>query len=121
MRDFRKLNIWNSGVDLVKQIYNLTRDFPSSELYGLTNQMRRASVSLPSNIAEGSSRKSNADFARFLEITLGSSFELETQLILSKELEYLKQEDFEKIIVKIQSFQKQLNSLLTKVRSEQGF
>ena len=118
MRDFRNLNIWKLGIDLVKQIYNLTRGFPNSELYGLTNQMRRASVSLPSNIAEGASRKSNADFARFLEITLGSSFELETQLILSKELQYLKQEDFENIIANIHLFQKQLNSLLTKVRSD---
>jgi four helix bundle protein len=118
MRDFRNLDIWKAGIDLVKQIYNLTRGFPNSELYGLTNQMRRASVSLPSNIAEGASRKSNADFARFLEITLGSAFELETQLILSKELQYLKQEDFEKITDNLHSFQKQLNSLLTKVRSD---
>ena len=106
MRDFRKLDIWKAGIDLVKQIYDLTRGFPSSEFYGLTNQMRRASVSLPSNIAEGASRKSNTDFARFLEITLGSSFELETQLIISNDLEYIKQEDFEKIIVKLHSFQK---------------
>ncbi len=118
MRNFRNLNIWKVGIDLVKQIYNLTRSFPNSELYGLTNQMRRASVSLPSNIAEGASRKSNADFARYLEIALGSAFELETQLILSKELEYLKQEDFEKITANLHTFQKQLNSLLTKVRSD---
>jgi four helix bundle protein len=117
MRDFRNLNIWKLGIDLVKQIYNVTRSFPNSELYGLTNQMRRASVSLPSNIAEGASRKSNTDFARFLEIALGSAFELETQLILSKELEYLNQEDFEKITDNLHAFQKQLNALLTKVRS----
>jgi four helix bundle protein len=80
--------------------------------------MRRASVSLPSNIAEGASRKTNADFARFLEIALGSSFELETQLILSMELDYLKAEDFEKIITNLHSFQKQINSLLTKVRGD---
>jgi four helix bundle protein len=104
-------------MDLVKEIYSVTRSFPGSELYGLTNQMRRASVSLPSNIAEGSSRRSNADFARFLEIALGSAFELETQLILSKELEYLNQEDFEKITDSLHIFQKQTNSLLTKVRS----
>ena len=104
-------------MDIVKEIYSVTRGFPGSELYGLTNQMRRASVSLPSNIAEGSSRRSNADFARFLEIALGSAFELETQLILSKELEYLNQENFEKITDNLNLFQKQLNSLLTKVRS----
>lgn len=117
MRDFRNLEIWKAGIVLVKQIYNLTKGFPSSELYGLTNQMRRAAVSLPSNIAEGASRKTNPDFARFLEIALGSSFELETQLILSRELDYLKPEAFEKIIADIHLFQKQTNSLLTKVRS----
>ncbi len=117
MRDFRNLNIWKLGIDVVKQIYNITKKFPNSELYGLTNQMRRASVSIPSNIAEGASRKSNADFARFLEIAIGSAFELETQLILSKELEYLNQEDFEKVTDNLHKFQKQLNALLTKVRS----
>lgn len=104
-------------MELVKVIYSVTTDFPGSELYALTNQMRRASVSLPSNIAEGSSRRSNADFARFLEIALGSAFELETQLILSRELEYLNKEDFEKITASLHIFQKQTNSLLTKVRS----
>ncbi|HCU07016.1 MAG TPA: diversity-generating retroelement protein bAvd family protein [Holosporales bacterium] len=118
MRNFRNLDIWKSGFDLVKQIYNVTKGFPSSEMYGLTSQMRRASVSLPSNIAEGASRRTNTDFARFLEIALGSSFELETQLMLSMELDYLKAEDFEKIITNLNSLQKQINSLLTKVRGD---
>ena len=80
---------------LVKQIYLVTKTFPSSEMYGLTNQMRRASVSVPSNIAEGQARKTPADFAHFLSISRGSLAELETQMIISRDLGYLSQEQFD--------------------------
>jgi four helix bundle protein len=117
MRDFRKLNIWVAGMNLVKNIYKETNEFPSTEKFGLTNQMRRAVISIPSNIAEGASRNSNMDFARFLEISLGSSFELETQLLVSKDLKYIHEDKAENLVEDLHVLQKQLNSLLAKVRS----
>ncbi len=81
MRDFRTLNIWQGGIAIVKQVYRLAESLPVEEKYGLRSQICRSAVSIPSNIAEGCSRSSQIDFKRFLEIALGSSFELETQLI----------------------------------------
>ena len=78
MHRFKELEIWKRSRIFCSKIYSLTNNFPDSEKFGLTNQLRRASVSVPSNIAEGSSRKSNKDFSRFLEITLGSCYEIET-------------------------------------------
>lgn len=78
MKDFKSLKVWQKGIKLVIEIYKSTKHFPQEELYGLTSQMRRSSVSIPSNIAEGSGRSSDKDFHRFLEISIGSAFELET-------------------------------------------
>jgi len=86
MRDFRTLNIWKGGIAIVKQVYRLAEFLPVAEKYGLRSQICRSAVSIPSNIAEGCSRSSQVDFKRFLEIALGSSFELETQLIIIEEL-----------------------------------
>jgi four helix bundle protein len=86
--NFKNLNIWKLSVDLTNEIYNLTDNFPKSELFGLTSQIRRCSVSVASNIAEGSSRSSNKDFNRFLEISLGSLYELQTQIIISANRNY---------------------------------
>ena len=82
MRNFRTLNIWQEGIAIVKQVYRLAELLPVEEKYGLRSQICRSVVSIPSNIAEGCSRNSQIDFKRFLEIALGSSFELETQLII---------------------------------------
>ena len=79
-------------------VYTATRNFPQAESFGLTTQLRRAAVSIPSNIAEGTSRNSNKEFVRFLEIALGSAFELETQLILAKRLEFIEIDTFERIV-----------------------
>jgi four helix bundle protein len=117
MRNFRKLNVWILGMEIVKDIYLLTKDLPAYEQYGLTNQIRRAAISIPSNIAEGSSRKTNPDFARFLEVALGSSFEIETQLLIANELNYLKIEQTSDVLNKLSILQKQVNALITKVRS----
>ena len=87
MRNFKNLIVWQESIDLVKKIYNLSSNLPIEERYGLISQMNRASVSIASNIAEGSSRSSEKEFKRFLEIALGSAFELETQLIVVKDLE----------------------------------
>ena len=90
---FKKLEVWKRSLLLAKEIYRITKKFPKDETFGLTSQLRRACISIPSNIAEGSQRSSDKDFANFLAIALGSLAELETQLILSKELGYLLQDD----------------------------
>jgi len=87
MSDYRELTVWQKSVDLVVCIYRYTREFPKEEVYGLTSQMRRAAVSIPSNIAEGSRRRGN-DLRHFLVIAYGSASELETQLEVSRRLEY---------------------------------
>ena len=86
IHNFRKLEIWKESMKLTKMTYSVTAELPSDELYGIKSQLNRASVSVPSNIAEGSARTTNLDFNRFLSISLGSAFELETQLILVQEL-----------------------------------
>lgn len=91
MHNFRKLQIWLDGMDIVDAIYDATRNFPSVEVYGLSSQMQRAAVSIPSNIAEGSG-KSNKDFARFLSISVGSLFELETQILIAERRGYISNE-----------------------------
>jgi four helix bundle protein len=88
MRNFKKLQIWQTGFEIVRNIYKITDTFPKSENWGLIQQINRAAVSIPSNIAEGNSRKSDKDKNRFIEIALGSVFELETQLLISKELNF---------------------------------
>jgi four helix bundle protein len=89
---YRQLDIWKLGMELVKDIYKVTSGFSKEELYGLTNQMRRAAVSIVSNIAEGFRRQHNNEFRQFLHITLGSCAELETQITIAKELGYIKEQ-----------------------------
>lgn len=86
MKSHKDLEVWKRSVELVKTIYEITKSFPKEELYGLTNQMRRSAISIPSNIAEGAARNHNKEFIQFLYITLGSIAELETQIIISKKL-----------------------------------
>ena len=88
IKTHKDLKLWKSSIDLVKEVYKLTYGFPKEELYGLTSQLRRASISVPSNIAEGAGRKSQKDFVRFLNFSKGSLSELETQLIIAEELNY---------------------------------
>jgi len=88
MKTHKDLQVWKRSMDLVEKIYVLTKDFPSEEKYGLTSQMRRAAVSIPSNIAEGAARNSTKEYIRFLYIALGSLSELETQLLLVKRLKF---------------------------------
>ena len=116
MRNFRNLDIWKNAVELSKMIYKATKNFPAEEKYGLISQIQRAAVSVASNIAEGSSRKSEVDFARFLEISIGSAFEVETQLIIANELNYISKSNYESILSHIQILQRQINALLTKIR-----
>jgi four helix bundle protein len=115
LRDFRKYTIWKEGIELVKEIYQLISSFPKEEKFGLVSQMCRASISIPSNIAEGCSRKSEKEFCRFLEISMGSSFELETQLLISVELGFLNLDSIQEILLKIERLQKQINQLILKI------
>jgi four helix bundle protein len=86
MKNFKKLKIWQKGMEIVEETYKITRQLPKTEVYALASQMNRCSVSIPSNIAEGASRRFERDQARFIQFSMGSSFELETQLILSSRL-----------------------------------
>ena len=95
MHKFKELEIWKRSRLFCLEIYKITSQFPESEKFGLTNQLRRASVSIPSNIAEGSSRSSNKDFERFLQITLGSAYEIETQLLIAYDLKFIDNEELE--------------------------
>ncbi len=95
MRNFRELEIWNLSRGLVKEVYVLMKDMPVEEKFGLTSQIKRSAVSIPSNIAEGCAKKSNKDFSRFLEISLGSCYELETQLILCLDIELISENAIE--------------------------
>lgn len=109
MRDFKKYDIWIHSMTLVRIVYKALETIPTSEKYGLVSQVGRCVISIPSNIAEGSGRKSEKEFARFIEIALGSSFELETQLIISKDLGFITNDVSEKIMTKLISVQKRLN------------
>lgn len=90
--------MWQKGIELVKEVYKITNDFPNHETYGLTSQMRRCAVSVPSNIAEGFRRQHSKEFKQFLSIALGSLAELETQIVIAKELKYLN-EEAEKLVL----------------------
>lgn len=92
MHQFKDLLIWKKSRLFCSKIYSATANFPNEEKFGITNQLRRAAVSIPSNIAEGSSRNSNKDFARFLEIAIGSAYEVETQLLISSDLGFINEE-----------------------------
>lgn len=112
MRDFKKLAIWQKSIELCKEVYLITKQLPDDEKFGLISQMRRASISISSNIAEGTSRNSENEYKRFLEIAIGSAFELETQLIISIEIGYLKQEEVEKLQSEIVAIEKQISALI---------
>ena len=117
MRDFRKLEIWKNGIELVKQVYKLSDKLPSEEKFGLRSQITRAAVSIPTNIAEGCSRNSEVEFKRFLEIAMGSLFEVETQLIIAQELKFIEAEELEIIFTLIQKEAKMINSLINKIKN----
>jgi four helix bundle protein len=115
MQDYRKLEVWSKAHLLVKDIYSLTIAFPKEELYGLVSQIRRASVSIPTNIAEGSGKASKADFGRYLQIAFGSANEVEYLLFLSYELKYVSSENFEPLNTRIEEIKKMLSGLLKSV------
>ncbi|MCW3788062.1 four helix bundle protein [Plebeiibacterium sediminum] len=111
MHNFRELKVWQKGRILVKEIYLLTLNFPKAETFGLTDQMRRASVSIPANIAEGSGRKSNKDFKRFLEYAYGSALELETHIYLSYDVNYIDEPTLNNFLKIIHEIEKMITGL----------
>lgn len=112
MRNFRDIEIWNLSRELVKEIYFLMKIMPDEEKYGLTSQIKRSVISIPSNIAEGCAKKSNKDFSRFLEISLGSCYELETQLILCTDVDLIPEKKIEEKIILLQTIEKKITSFI---------
>lgn len=114
MHNYKKLEVWNKGIELASAIYKVTKNFPKEEKFGIISQMRRCSVSISSNIAEGSGRNSDSEFRQFLNISFGSCSELETQLIISQNLEYLTKDEFEEITAELNEIQRMLFTLIKK-------
>lgn len=118
MKTHKDLDVWKKSVSLVTSIYDVTRAFPKDEMYGITNQIRRSAVSIPSNIAEGSARQGDKEFAQFLFISLGSLSELETQLIIANNLKYLTLNEYESLINQLEEIRKMLLGLIKFVKNK---
>ena len=112
----KDLDIWKRGVEFVERIYKITADFPREEIYGLVSQLRRAAISYPSNIAEGAARSSKKEYIQYLYISLASLSEIETQLIISKRLDYLKGND---LFEEIDALRKMTLSLIRYLKKQQ--
>lgn len=118
MQDFRDLKVWQRAHEFVLAAYRATSAFPDLERYGLTSQLRRAAVSVPGNIAEGAMGSSDADFARFLHVAIGSASEVDYYLLLARDLGYLNQRDYERLDTEIQEIRRMLNGLISKVSAD---
>ena len=117
MKDFRKLIVWEKAHHLTLKIYKVTESFPREEMYALVSQIRRASVSIPTNTAEGCVRSSDADFSRFLYISLGSTSELEYLMLLSKDLEYINEELYNELAKDVNEIKKMLIGMIKKLKA----
>jgi four helix bundle protein len=118
MQDFRNLKVWEKAHALTLDIYKATKCFPREEMYGLTSQMRRASVSIAANIAEGTCRNGDTEFARFLQMAAGSASEVEYHLLLATDLELLKSPDCERLSDEVVEVKRMLASLMQKLRAD---
>ena len=116
METHKDLRVWQQGIEMVTSIYLMTKSFPKEEVFGLASQLRRASVSVPSNIAEGYARGTDKEKLHFLRISSGSMSEVETQLLLSLNLGYIDQEKYNELSEIVTSVWKQLNSLITSLK-----
>ncbi len=115
-RNFREYPVWKEAVDYATYVYEVTSNMPWFEKKGLCDQLQRAVVSISSNIAEGAARVSDADFVHFLDFALGSAFEVETQWLISKNFVYLDEIQYNDLITKLSSIERQLNGLITSIR-----
>ena len=115
MRDFRKLKVWEKAHHFTLQVYRITKDFPSDERFGLTVQLRRAAASVPTNIAEGCGRHSERELARFMSIAAGSASEVEYQLLLACDLNYIPNETYRELNQQVNDVKRMLNSFIQKL------
>lgn len=116
IKTYRDLLVWQKSMSSITDIYLATKNFPFNEMYGLTSQIRRSAVSIPSNIAEGYGRRSTGDYKRFLQIAIGSLFELQTQIEIAFNLQYMAKELFENLIEKTKELDRMLSSLINKIK-----
>jgi four helix bundle protein len=116
IKNYKDLNVWKQGIDIVNKIYDLTRSFPSEEKFSLTSQMQRAAVSIPSNIAEGALRQHTKEYIQFCHIALGSCAELQTQTVIAFNREYFSKQDFEKIESSLDQQMRMIKSMVSKLR-----
>ena len=115
MKTYRDLLVWQKAIHFVTQVYRVVKMFPQEELYGLTSQIKRSAVSIPSNIAEGYGRKSKKDYIRFLQIAMGSIFEIQPQLEISKNLEFISGSSFSELYEKSREIERMLSSMINKI------
>ena len=118
MRDFRKLKVWQKAHPSTLGTYKATATFPKIEIYGITSQTRRSAVSIPANIAEGCGRNGEAEFARFLQIAMGSASELEYHLLLAHDLNLLKTPEYQKLATEVIDVKRMLTSFIQKLRAD---
>lgn len=116
MHDYKKLNVWKESIELITEIYKTTSKFPSTEKFGLISQINRCAVSMASNIAEGAGRNTDWEFRQFLGTAKGSSYELETQLIVSNNLGYISIEELNILIEKLEYVQKMIHNLIKSLK-----
>lgn len=118
MQDFRDIKAWHKAHELALQVYSLTENFPKEERYGLTSQIRRAAASIPTNIAEGCGRNTDADFARFLQIALGSASEVEYLLLLSRDLKLLRSKEYQDLHGNVVEVKRMLTAFVKKLKAD---
>ena len=118
VRSYSDLIVWNKAIDLVTQVYLATQNFPKDELFGLTNQIRKAAISIPSNIAEGRGRLTKGEFKLFLGHARGSLAELETRIVIAKNLDYLDDIEGNKLLQQIAEVGRLLNGLLSSIKKQ---
>lgn len=120
LKNFKDLQVWQKSYALVLEVYKATTDFPKSELYGLISQIRRAAISIPSNIAEGYSRGHRTEYIRFVSMAYGSVAELQTQLMLAKDLGYIQQEIYETIAGDYEDLERMISALIKGLKAKQS-
>jgi four helix bundle protein len=111
MKTHKDLDVWQKSIELVTKLYEITGTYPSHEIYGMVSQIRRASVSIPTNIAEGAARNHRKEFIQFIGISMGSASELETLLLISSKLKYLSLESYKKMSLELESIMRMLTNL----------
>ena len=116
MNNYKELKIWQKSIDVAVKVYEITKDFPREELYGLTSQIRRSAISIPSNISEGYGKDGNKDYLKFLNIGISSLFEMQTQLEIAYNLKYITEIQFNKINEESKEIERMLSSFIRKIR-----